>query len=224
MTIDVSPESKRYVVIMRRRPSSWHRATILTMWPDFRTNNVFMVFIPELITGIIGPPIGAWLLSWNLWATLICGTLVLFFTFAVMAFLPGEISERGKLDPVAADADPAEYEPLWQNGRNETTDSTFTRIANADEENTGPPVIAGSRKRLWAVHAFDELAEVVHGVLSFPFNKNVALALASVVVSTSSQIDDILLPFLSIMYHWSLAQVRWHGLPNGSALGRNSAY
>ncbi|KAK3295423.1 uncharacterized protein B0H64DRAFT_145610 [Chaetomium fimeti] len=61
MTIDVSPENKR-------------------------TNNVFMVFIPELITGIIGPPIGAWLLSWSLWAALISGTAVLLLAFAVMGF------------------------------------------------------------------------------------------------------------------------------------------
>jgi hypothetical protein len=167
-----------------------------------------MVFIPELITGIIGPPIGAWLLSWSLWATLITGTLVLLFTFAVMAVLPAETSERGKLLPVSPDADPREYEPLRQNGWGETTDSTFTYIADPDEENVAPPAQVGPRERLWTVVMLDQLAEVVHGVLLFPFNKNVALALASVVVSTSSQIDDILLPFLSITYNWSLAQVR----------------
>lgn len=166
-----------------------------------------MVFIPELITGIIGPPIGAWLLSWSLWVTLISGTSVLLFTFAVMALLPAETSEMGKLLPVLGDPDPEEYEPLRQNGQGERTDSTFSCIADPDEENVAPPAPVGPHKRFWMAATFDQFAEVVHGVLSFPLNKNVALALASVVVSTSSQIDDILLPFLSITYNWSLAQV-----------------
>ncbi|KAH6849647.1 major facilitator superfamily domain-containing protein [Chaetomium sp. MPI-CAGE-AT-0009] len=163
MTIDISPENER-------------------------TNNVFMVFIPDLITGIIGPPAGALLLSWNLWATLISGTVALLLTFPVMMLLPAETPEKGKLGPIAPDADPGEYEPLWR----------------GDIEHA--PATAAPHRTLWTAALFDQLAEVVHGVLSFPLNRNVALALASVVVSTSSQIDDILLPYLSITYNWSLAQ------------------
>lgn len=160
-----------------------------------RTRNLFLVFSLYIITNLIGPPIGAVILSRTTFGALSLGIGIVVLAYPVVLCLPETCS----------------------NGRSQISDTEYTALGQDDEPNndTRPPDTHASRVPVpsWlvlyshVVQFYSTVQKPVADFRAFLSSGRLRLAFLSILISTSGAFTDVLLPFISITLGWSLAKV-----------------
>lgn len=165
------------------------------------TSTLFVVFSMYLITGFIGPPLGAVLLSQSPWICLIFGLGLLILVYPVLIALPDTTPEQSIIEsedePVLQVEEDDQGTEVGENERLEIVERT-SLLQKPKEDSTAIR---------WQAHVLDLVKTQLGDLAALIKNKKVLLALLSIIISTGGSFRDILLPYLSITQDWPLAQV-----------------
>lgn len=160
-----------------------------------RTRNLFLVFSLYIVTNLIGPPIGAVLLSRTTFGALFLGIGIILLAYPAVLCLPQTRSY----------------------GRSQFSDTENTALIQANNlpsDGTSPPdahpprlpMSSGPVLCSYMLQSYGTIQKISADFAALLSHRKLRLAFLSILISTSGAFVDILLPYISIL-GWSLAKV-----------------